>query len=214
MASAAYNVPAIDLTIALDSIRPDSGQVGDTLRIYGDNFGATQGSSTIAMGDSAPTVTSWNDTLIKFITPHLDTGRYDFVVSDGVTADTILNWHLYQARRVTNWSLAAKVRRKSFNHIAYVVDPIFASRADSSRHLFRGSVSSAAIHAKSYHVGTAAGDTARYTISATQLNECGTSGLWQFKFLASDLNITDSIFRYWPYGTNIDTTIVNELRLH
>jgi hypothetical protein len=169
--SAYDTLTVIDLTISLDSIKPDSGKAGDTLKLYGKSFGATQGSSTISMGDSSPTVISWSAAEIDLIVPSLDTGRYDFIVSDGVTADTILDWHLLPSLN-PNWTMPIKVRRKSFNHIAYTVDPIFAARADSSRHLFRGNVASPSIHAKSWNVGDDADDTVRYTISAAQLNEC------------------------------------------
>lgn len=196
--------------LRLDSIRPIKVSWSDTVKVYGFYFGDAQGSSTILIGDSTPVVTSWTDGLLKFLCPRLPTGDYDFIASDGVTNDTILDATNVLGRM---WTLPIKVRIKPFNTKACVVDPIFSARVDSTRQLFKGFVSSAAIHAKSWNVGHAAGDTARYTISAAQLNQCGTTGLWQFKFLASDLNITDSIYRYWPYGTNIDTSSVNELRL-
>ena len=83
------------LTVAsglrLDSIRPVSGHWLDTVTVYGRNFGATKGSSTIALGDSTPVIVSWSNTQIKFlVNSGLDTGSYDFIVSDGTAADTIL----------------------------------------------------------------------------------------------------------------------------
>lgn len=82
--------------ISLDSMRTnamkDSGKWKDTLSFYGSYFGASQGSSTISIEDSTPTVVSWTNTLIKIKIPNLDTGWIDTtIVSDGVTADTLIN---------------------------------------------------------------------------------------------------------------------------
>jgi hypothetical protein len=78
--------------LRLDSIAPDSGYGGTSITAYGRNFGATQGSSTLAFGDSVPTPSAWANDSISFPCPDFptaDTGYYDFIVDDGTVADTI-----------------------------------------------------------------------------------------------------------------------------
>lgn len=77
-------------SIILDSIRPSTGYVGNSLTIYGRGFGASQGGSAVTMGGTSCSVLSWANKTISLTVPSLDTGYYDFIVSDGSTADTIL----------------------------------------------------------------------------------------------------------------------------
>ncbi len=43
------------------------------------------------MGDSTPTVTSWSNSVLKFLCPNLDSGSYDFVVDGPDNSDTIVD---------------------------------------------------------------------------------------------------------------------------
>jgi hypothetical protein len=78
--------------VRIDSISPDTGAVGSSTTVYGRYFGSSQGSSTIAMGDSTPTVSSWTNTTISYTIPSIDTGCYDIMISDVTTgvADTVV----------------------------------------------------------------------------------------------------------------------------
>lgn len=84
-------ISAVYPQIVVDSCSPDSGAVGSAMALYGYGFGASQGSSTISFGGSTPTITGWINTRINMTVPNIDTGWVDFIVTDGVTADTLLN---------------------------------------------------------------------------------------------------------------------------
>jgi hypothetical protein len=78
--------------LRLDSIRPVSGYGGSNIVVYGRNFGVSQGSSTLAFGDSTPTPSIWGISEIRFPCPRFpvsDTGWFDFIVADDAVADTI-----------------------------------------------------------------------------------------------------------------------------
>jgi hypothetical protein len=107
------------VSTCLDSMRTnnmkDSGKWRDTMNIYGSNFGSSQGSSTINIKDSTPTVISWSDTLIKVIIPNLAVGWIDTtILSDGITSDTLINgFKIFATTDTTfsnkyNWSLQRK----------------------------------------------------------------------------------------------------------
>lgn len=115
----------------------------------------------------------------------------------------------WNSQRRSDWNMTPLVRFRDKNVTAYTYDPIFALRTDSSGALFRGSIGSASIHFWHYNVG---GSTTTGTIAGSNLSHCG-NGVWRARFPASDLNMTDSIFKYRMYGTNIDTTIVRQMRL-
>ena len=94
--------------IVLDSIgTPDSGRAGATIKIYCRGAKSTQGSSTIVMGDSIPAVKSWSNILIEIFCPNITPGWYDFILTDGVIADTILNaYKVLGPAYDTCWALA------------------------------------------------------------------------------------------------------------
>jgi hypothetical protein len=82
--------------VKCDSIRPTHVNWADTIKVYGRGYGNTQGSSTISMGDSTPTVTSWTNTLIKFLCPQLVSGEYKFYLvgpsnTDSSKVDSVLH---------------------------------------------------------------------------------------------------------------------------
>lgn len=81
--------------VKLDSIRTnavkDSGKWHDTINVYGRGYGATQGSSTLAFGDSTPTAFSWANTLIRFPLQNMDTGWYNFQVVNGTDTAKLTN---------------------------------------------------------------------------------------------------------------------------
>ncbi|HTY12261.1 MAG TPA: IPT/TIG domain-containing protein [Bacteroidota bacterium] len=61
-------VPAVVPTIT--SLQPDSAFTGDTLRIFGTNFGATRGSSVVSIGGTiADTVYAWSSVEIDVKVP-------------------------------------------------------------------------------------------------------------------------------------------------
>jgi hypothetical protein len=62
---------------SIDSISPDTVKWGQLINIYGADLGQISDSSTVYIGDSLPTVLTWNDTLIQLVTPLLDYGRID-----------------------------------------------------------------------------------------------------------------------------------------
>lgn len=121
----------------------------------------------------------------------------------------IRGWNPDAGSRRSDWNMTPIVRVKDKNTTAYTYDPIFALRTDSSGSLFRGSIGSASIHFWHYNIG---GLTTAGAIAGSNLSHCG-NGVWRARFPASDLNTTDSIFKYRMYGTNIDTTIVKQMRL-
>jgi hypothetical protein len=75
--------------IYLDSIRPVSGYYNQGLSLYGRGFGATQGSSTLVMGDSTPPVVSWSNTKIDLTNKNISVDTFDVIITDGVTVGTI-----------------------------------------------------------------------------------------------------------------------------
>lgn len=175
------------------------------------------------------TGSAWNDSSYDYGSGTYDTvemlhHEYDNVESEADPAHTTwanaLNkgramWQLlamisgWNSQRRSDWNMTPLVRFRDKNVTAYTYDPIFALRTDSSGALFRGSIGSASIHFWHYNVG---GSTTTGTIAGSNLSHCG-NGVWRARFPASDLNTTDSIFKYRMYGTNIDTTIVRQMRL-
>ena len=64
------NVPLPAAVPTITAIQPDSAFAGDTLKIIGTNFGATQGSSTVSVGGAiADTVYLWSATEIDVKVP-------------------------------------------------------------------------------------------------------------------------------------------------
>ena len=64
------NVPQQIIVPAITAIQPDSAFAGDTLDIFGTNFGATQGSSAVSVGGTiADTVYLWSATKIDVKVP-------------------------------------------------------------------------------------------------------------------------------------------------
>jgi hypothetical protein len=53
----------------VDGLAPGSAMVGSWVAISGENFGATQGSSTVTFGGTAATIVSWSDTAIFATVP-------------------------------------------------------------------------------------------------------------------------------------------------
>lgn len=160
--------------------------------------------------------------------------EYDNVASEADPAHTTwtngLNkgramWHLLailrgwegpqeqdQQERRANWSMVRPVVR-TFGRTTsvYLYEPVFSSRADSSAKLYRGSITSSGIRMFTYNI---LGDTDRVTIPGDNLSQAGESGIWQFKFPADSLPETDSICKFYPIGSEIDTAAwIHELRL-
>lgn len=65
--------PATGQVPSISSLSPSSGPVGQAVTIAGTNFGASQGTSTIAFNGVAASVTSWSDTSIGVTVPSLAT---------------------------------------------------------------------------------------------------------------------------------------------
>ena len=57
------------VTPTISSVSPTSGPVGTSVTITGSNFGASQGTSTVAFNGAAATPTSWSDTAIVVPVP-------------------------------------------------------------------------------------------------------------------------------------------------
>ncbi len=60
---------AVTPALSITSISPSSGMVGTYVTITGTLFGATQGTSTVALNTANATVASWSDTSITAIVP-------------------------------------------------------------------------------------------------------------------------------------------------
>jgi uncharacterized repeat protein (TIGR02543 family) len=86
--------------VYLDSIRPSTIYYNQGYSLYGRGFGATQGSSTISSGgDSIPTITSWSNAKIDLINKNIAVDVYDIIITDGMTADTILSGYTNNGRK-------------------------------------------------------------------------------------------------------------------
>lgn len=73
-AQVAFVVTTDSPTPGLCSITPDSGDVGDSITLYGDNFGTTKGTVTFATALSG-TVTAWsNDEIVVTVPESSETG--------------------------------------------------------------------------------------------------------------------------------------------
>jgi hypothetical protein len=75
-------------SIRITACTPDSGYGSDTVILAG-TFSGTD-SIHIAMGDSTISPISITDTTVSLRVPLLDTGCYDFIVSDTVSSDTLI----------------------------------------------------------------------------------------------------------------------------
>jgi RHS repeat-associated protein len=72
-------------TVSITSISPQSGMVGTFVAITGTLFGATQGSSTVALNGTTVTVVSWSDTSIVAVVPTgASTGPFSVTVNGQV----------------------------------------------------------------------------------------------------------------------------------
>jgi len=72
------------------SLSPTSGPVGTSVTINGSNFGASQGTSTVTIGGTPASITSWSDTQIVATVPNLSpAGAYNVVVTiNGLPSNT------------------------------------------------------------------------------------------------------------------------------
>ncbi|MDY6911786.1 MAG: Ig-like domain-containing protein [Chloroflexota bacterium] len=69
---------------SISSIRPASGNPGDSVRISGANFGTRDASSKVYFADTeATTISLWKDGFIKAIVPDLSSGAYSLKVVTG-----------------------------------------------------------------------------------------------------------------------------------
>lgn len=75
--------------IHLNTFLPDTAFVGDTITILGRGFKSSQGTSTLAWGDSTPAIVLWKNDTIKTVCPNTDTGHYIFIVCNGSMCDTM-----------------------------------------------------------------------------------------------------------------------------
>ncbi|HLJ29310.1 MAG TPA: IPT/TIG domain-containing protein [Candidatus Angelobacter sp.] len=72
---------AFTVTPAVTSVSPGLGPVGAQVTITGTNFGATQGSSTVALAGVTATITSWSNTSITVVVPTLPAGSASVLVT-------------------------------------------------------------------------------------------------------------------------------------
>jgi len=77
-----------DIIPVISSIQPDSAFAGDTLKIFGTNFGATQGSSTVSVGGViADTIYVWSAAEISVKVPSSAATGSVSVSVDGATSN-------------------------------------------------------------------------------------------------------------------------------
>lgn len=82
------NVPQQIIVPAITGIHPDSAFAEDTLKIFGTNFGATQGSSTVSVGGTiADTIYLWSTTEIDVKVPTSATTGSVTVTVGGATSN-------------------------------------------------------------------------------------------------------------------------------
>ncbi|MFH1452938.1 MAG: IPT/TIG domain-containing protein [Armatimonadota bacterium] len=73
---------------SITSLTPTSGEVGDSVTIAGENFGSSQGSSTVSFnGTESTSITSWSDTQIVCTVPTGATSGSVFVTVDGTSSN-------------------------------------------------------------------------------------------------------------------------------
>jgi len=77
-----------------NSISPTSGPVGTLVAISGSNFGSTQGSSTVSLGTTAATVSSWSDTQIIATVPSLSVGTYDVMITTSAGSSNLVSFQI------------------------------------------------------------------------------------------------------------------------
>ncbi len=77
-------------TPSIASLSPDSGPVGTLVTITGTNFGATQGTSTVALNGTIATPTSWSATSIVVTVPAGTTTGNVVVTASGVASNAVL----------------------------------------------------------------------------------------------------------------------------
>lgn len=83
-----YGGRAYAQTPTITSISPTSGPVGTFVTIVGTSFGATQGSSAIALNGTNATVASWSDTAVGAIVPSGSTTGMFSVTVGGQTPNS------------------------------------------------------------------------------------------------------------------------------
>lgn len=113
--------PKLAAVPTITSLQPDSAFVGDTLKIFGSNFGATKGSSTVTIGGSnGDTVYSWSGTAIVVKIP-----------AAAVTGNVIVNVGGSASNGVT-----LKVRGTVAADVSFAADvfPVFQSAGCTGCH--------------------------------------------------------------------------------
>ena len=87
------NVASNGITFTVSSgpgitgVSPTTAPIGGTLNIFGGNFGATQGTSTVTLNGTAATPTSWSSTFISTIVPAGATSGNVIVTVGGVASN-------------------------------------------------------------------------------------------------------------------------------
>ncbi len=82
MASNAVNITIIAAAV-ITGISPTSGWAGSSITISGNNFGSSQGSSTVALGTNSAAISSWSNTSITAAVPAIANGSYNLTVNVG-----------------------------------------------------------------------------------------------------------------------------------
>jgi hypothetical protein len=88
--SGSFNLTIIYGPVTLDSVSSDTVLAGDTITVYGRHFGTEVDSLSGAMGDSDVVFLGCTNDTVSMIIPDIDTGLYDLILGDGVTADTLV----------------------------------------------------------------------------------------------------------------------------
>ncbi|NPV60687.1 MAG: hypothetical protein HPY75_13650 [Actinobacteria bacterium] len=111
---------------AITSINPASGKIGDTVVIAGENFGATQGtSSVIFAGDRKANIVSWSDTSITCNVPAGAVSGDVVVVTAGGTSNGVRFTveEEFKPAQGTTWYLAEGYTGGDFDTWVLVQNP-------------------------------------------------------------------------------------------
>ena len=92
------------LTPSVSGFTPPSGAAGNSVTISGSNFGATQGTGTVAFNGMSASVNNWSNNSITAVVPSGATGGTISVTTDGGTGTSSNSFTVLPGPTITNFN--------------------------------------------------------------------------------------------------------------
>ncbi|QDP40372.1 alpha-amylase family glycosyl hydrolase [Radiobacillus deserti] len=99
--AAVWEYTETSTTPQIGHVGPVMGQVGHTITINGEGFGATEGQ--VHLGSESATIVTWNDKEVQFTVPEVMAGKYDVTLTtaDGAISNKFSNFEVLTNEQVS-----------------------------------------------------------------------------------------------------------------